>query len=388
MAFDSQAETLDAARSEAPGAAPIPANAGASQAAAEGPTTRRKPGHKRLLLGVAAVAVLTVAGSLGYEWWTSGRFMYKTDDAYIQADIAAISPKIQGYVDRIPVVENQRVVAGDVIATLDDGDYRIALSSAQSHVEAQKATLTRIEAQIAAAQAAVDLAMAQKQSADAQLHNADLTATRQRALAATNSVAQSKADDAEAALEQARASSAGADAQIASAKANVAVLRAEYEEASSQMPALTLAVDQARRNLDLTVLKAPFDGVVANVAIERGDLVSSGQRLAAIVPIDQLYIEANYKETQLGGIRPGAVAHVSVDALDGDEFEGRVVSVAPATGALFSILPPSNATGNFTKIVQRVPVRISLPPEVLASGNLRAGLSVIVDVDSRTAATP
>jgi membrane fusion protein (multidrug efflux system) len=357
------------------GPTPIPA--------AQAPMTP-KTGRRKLILGGIALAILVGAGTYGYDWWTTGRFMVRTDDAYVQADIAAIAPKIQGYIEAIPVIENQRIAAGDVIARLDDGDYRIALSTAESRVESQRATLARIEAQVKAAEAAVGEARAQKLSADALLHNADLTATRQRALVAGRSVPQAKLDDAEAALQQAQAASNGAEAQIASAEANVAVLHAQYDEAASQIQALTLAVDQARRNLDLTILRAPYAGVVANLAVEQGDLVSPGQRLAAIVPVDELYIEANYKETQLADIAPGALVHVSVDALPSAEFEGRVASVAPATGALFSILPPSNATGNFTKVVQRVPVRIDLPPEMLADGRLRAGLSVVVEVDSRT----
>lgn len=376
--------------SQAPAVTPFPARPDVAPPApppAAASTAKPGKGRRRLFLGGLALAILGGAGSYGYEWWTIGRFMVRTDDAYVQADIAAIAPKIQGYIDAIPVTENQRVAEGDVIARLDDGDYRIALSAAESRVESQRATLKRIEAQVKAAEAAVGEARAQKQSADALLHNADLTAERQRALVASRSAPQARLDDAESALQQARAASIGAEAQIASAEANVAVLHAQYDEAASQVQALTLAVDQARRNLDLTVLRAPYAGVVANVAVERGDLVSPGQRLAAIVPVDQVYFEANYKETQLSGIAPGAVVHVSVDALPDAEFEGRVASVAPATGAMFSILPPSNATGNFTKVVQRVPVRITLPPEVLAAGTLRAGLSVVVEVDSRTPGT-
>ena len=227
-------------------------------------------------------------------------------------------------------------------------------------------------------------AATQKEAADALLSNADLNYSRQRALVDAKSAPQVKLDDARSAFDQASAAVDGTVAEIASAEANVAVLRAQHQEAASELPALSLAVDQARRNLDLAVLKAPFAGVVANLAVERGDLVSPGQHLVSIVPDDALYIEANFKETQLAGISPGALVLVTVDALSGQHFEGRVDSVAPATGALFSILPPSNATGNFTKIVQRVAVRISLSSDVLAQGILRAGLSAVVEVDSRT----
>ncbi len=401
MALDSKSKERGAPLAQAPAVTPFPARPDAPSPVAPAPVapapvapaqvaaaSTPKSGRRKVILGVVAVAILAAVGTFGYDWWTVGRFMVSTDDAYVKADIAAIAPKIQGYIDAIRVTENQPVAQGDIIAQLDDGDYRIALSTAQSRVESQRATLSRIEAQINAAEAGVTEARAQKQSADAVLGNADLTANRQRALVAGRSAPQARLDDAEAALQQARAASVGAEAQIASAEANVGVLHAEYSEAESQIKALTLAVDQARRNLDLTILRAPYAGVVANMAVERGDLVSPGQRLAAIVPTDKVYIEANYKETQLSGIAAGALVHVTVDAMPDAEFEGRVESVAPATGAMFSILPPSNATGNFTKVVQRVPVRISVPAQVLVTGDLRAGLSVIVDIDSRTAGTP
>lgn len=376
MALDSQQlDTTLALDSVAPAqpAAPVPA-----------PAPRKW--RKRLLLGGALLAVLGGLGTLGHGWWTEGRFMVKTDDAYVQADIGGISAKISGYVAEVAVTENQPVQAGDVLLRLDDGDYRIALALAKTRLVTQDATLARIQTQKQAAEAAVGQANAAKAAAEAVLHNADLTNSRTAALVARKSAAQSQLDDAEAALETARASLAGAVAQIASAEANVAVLQAEYDEAASQKQALSLAVDQAQRDLDLTVLRAPFDGVASNLSFEPGDLVSAGQRLGAVVPVQDLFIEANYKESQLEGIAPGARVKIEVDALKGQSFEGRVESIAPATGALFSVLPPSNATGNFTKVVQRVPVRISIPAEALASGALRAGLSVVVEVDSRTPA--
>jgi membrane fusion protein, multidrug efflux system len=383
MAVSEKSATPDHAATT-PAIHPFPARPDTPVAAADALTPPAKPWRRRAIMGTVILAVLAGAGTWGYGWWTDGRFMVTTDDAYIQADIAAISPRIQGYVQTVAVVENQQVAAGDVIANLDDGDYRIALATATSKIAGQQATLARIQAQTAAAEAAVGLAQAQQQAAEAVLQNAERTATRTQALVTGKSLPQAKLDDTAAARDEARASFAGAKAQVESAKANVAVLAAQYAEAETQTQAIRLAVDQAQRNLDLTVLKAPYAGVVANIAVERGDLVSPGQRLAAIVPTDALYVEANYKETQLAQITPGAQVRVTVDALPGQTFDGQVVSLAPATGAMFSILPASNATGNFTKVVQRVPVRINLPADVLAKGILRAGLSVVVDVDSRT----
>lgn len=337
---------------------------------------------KARVLPVIGAAAVAAALWFGFQYWTVGRFMVETDDAYVQADIAMISSRVQGYVAEIPVEENQHVAKGDVLVRLDDGDYRIALETAQSRFRTADATLNRIDAQIAAAEAAVTSAEADRAGAEAQLRAATSNAERVRALAANNATAQATLDTANEGLDTATAGLARAGAAVKSAEAQVAVLRAQRVEAEGERRQLELAVDQAQRDLDLTVLRAPFDGVVANTALELGDLVSPGSRLAALVPDAGYYIEANYKETQMPGVVAGAEVHVTIDALPGQEFAGRVASAAPATGAVFSLLPAENATGNFTKVVQRVPVRIELPEE--AQRQLRAGLSAIVTVDRRT----
>lgn len=354
----------------------------ASQVAA--PAAKPKSRRKLVFLGLAVVALIGFGATYGREYWQDGRFMIATDDAYVQGNIAQVSAKIQGYVSAIAVVENQIVAAGDVLLRLDDGDYKIALDLAQSKITTQAVTLKRIDAQTTAAQAAVAQAQAHKDASEAALRNARTVADRTRNLAGSKAVAQAQVDTADAVLDQATADLAGATAQIASAEANVAVMQAQYLETQSGMRALELAVQQAQRNLDLTQLRAPYAGTITHLTPQQGDLVSPGQILGAIVPTDQLYIEANFKETQLAGIRVGATAQITVDGLAGQSFTGTVTSISPATGAMFSLLPAQNATGNFTKVVQRVPVRISLPAQVLAKGQMRAGLSVVVDVDSRT----
>ncbi|MBI1173275.1 biotin/lipoyl-binding protein [bacterium] len=361
-----------------------PVQAAPAAAAPAQSAPAKSGGRRRLLLAAVALVALGFAGNAGYNYWTVGRFMVRTDDAYLKADITAIAPKVQGYVRQIAVVENQKVKAGDLLMQLDDGDYQNALRAAQSKVSTQGVTIKRIEAQVDAARSSVAEAQAQKVSDEAALRNAQTKADRLKALAQTSAATQSAVDDAVAALDQAQAAVTGASAAIAAAEANVAVLQAEQAEATSQLDSLRLDVDQAQRNLDRTVLRAPVDGTVANLAVREGDLVSAGQKIAAVVPLDAIYVEANFKETQLPGIAPGATVAVTIDALPGQTFTGTVASVAPATGAEFSLLPAQNATGNFTKVVQRVPVRISLPEAVRTSGRLRSGLSAVVDVDSRT----
>ncbi|MBV2144314.1 HlyD family secretion protein [Falsochrobactrum sp. TDYN1] len=347
-------------------------------------TPGKSPQKRGMLLGIALVAL---AGGLwyGYNWWTVGRFMVSTDDAYVQGDIASIAPKVTGYIESIPVAANQRVKAGDVIFQLDEGDYHIALDEAEAKLATQKHSLSRINAQIDAAQAGLQQARAGEQSAQAVLTNAESTMARIEKLHETRFSAQAELDNARSSLDQARAGYAASLAQIASAQANIDVLKAQYSEAESSMRSLELARDKAARDLSFTTLRAPFDGVVGNLSGKKGDLVSPGQKIAALVPVNQLYIDANFKETQLAEIKSGETAHIYVDAMGGTHFEGRVASIAPASGAVFSLLPPENATGNFTKVVQRVPVRITIPEEALQSGGIRAGLSVTVDVDTRTA---
>ena len=375
----------------------FPAPAPASKA--EAPVKSEAPQHdvvtatpappkrsvKRFILPVIIVAAVGAGAWYGHEWWTTGRFMVSTDDAYIQGDITAIAPKITGYIDTINVVANQRVKAGDPLITLDNGDYTIAEEQAEAQIATQRLTLLRIEAQTEAAKASVKQVEASKVAAQAVLTNAEAAATRAGQLHATRFASQSQLDDATAALDQAKANLVAADAQIAAAVANVGVLEAQYKEAEGSIASLQLSKDKAARDLSFTVIRAPLDGVVGNLSAKKGDLVTPGQRLAALVPVNSLYLDANYKETQLRDIVPGEKVRVRVDALSGDTFEGTVASIAPASGAVFSLLPAENATGNFTKVVQRVPVRIALPADILASGRLQAGLSVIVDVDTRTA---
>ncbi|MGV3552242.1 HlyD family secretion protein [Rhizobium sp.] len=358
------------------------------QAAAPAPVAEAKPKKKgfarRLILPVILIAAIAGGAYYGHQWWIDGRFMVSTDDAYIEGDITNIAPKVTGYVAEVNVVANQHVKAGDTLVTLDNGDYRIAADQAEAQIETQKLTLSRYDAQIVAAKSAVTQAEAQKTALEATLRGAETTLKRQQDLAANKAGIRADLDNAQTAFEQAKANLAGADSAIASAQANIAVVTAQRSEAESQIKSLELTKAKAERDLSFTILKAPFDGVVGNLAVQNGDLVSPGQRLAALVPIENLYIEANFKETQVAGIKPGAKVRVTVDALEDHVIEGTVQSISPASGSVFSLLPPENATGNFTKVIQRLPVRIALPKELLESGHLRAGLSVVVEVDSRT----
>lgn len=361
------------------------APAASSQAEDAAPAKpKSKGGAKKVVLSLILLGALAGGAYYGHDWWVDGRFMISTDDAYIEGDITNIAPKVTGYVAHVDVKANQRVKKGDALVTLDAGDYKIAVEQADAAIATQKLALQRFDAQIQAARAALAQAEASKTALQATLRGAEITEQRASKLAANNAGTVADLDNAQVALDQAKANLAGADSAIASANANIAVVTAQKAEAESQIRSLELSKDKAARDLSFTVLKAPFDGIAGNIAVQDGDFVSAGQKLAALVPSTELYVEANFKETQLAGIHPGADVTLEVDALDGEKLHGEVVSIAPASGSVFSLLPPENATGNFTKVIQRVPVRIRLPKDALESGHLRAGLSVIAEVDSRT----
>ncbi|MET0748712.1 MAG: HlyD family secretion protein [Rhizobium sp.] len=375
---------VEAAAAEAPVADARTAPAAPVAAA---PVVADKPEKKRrsLILPIIIIVALIAGGWYGYNWWTTGRFLVSTDDAYVGGDMAVISPKVTGYVAKVNVVANQQVKAGDVLVTLDAGDYQNALDQAQAQIMTEQLSLQTIDAQIVGAKATLAQAQAQKVALQATVRGAQITQTRATQLESKSAGTTANVDAATIALDQANANLVAGDANIASAQANISLMQAQRKQAEGTVKTLEISRDKAARDLSFTVLKAPYDGVVGNRSVQDGDYVSSSTRLMAIVPTRQLYIDANFKETQIQHLVPGSKVDVHVDAYSDNPIVGTVESIAPASGSVFSLLPPENATGNFTKVIQRVPVRIALPQDALDSGRLRAGLSVVVDVDTRTA---
>jgi membrane fusion protein, multidrug efflux system len=355
------------------------AAAGAPQAAPKKP--RRLV--RRIVLPLVLLGGLGFGAHEGYDWYTTGRFFVSTDDAYVQADIATLAAKVSGYLDAVPVMNGQAVKAGDVIARIDDGDYRLALRAAQDKLATQTSTIARIARQAEAARAQVLQGRAQIDAAKADQVRAAADFQRQTQLAQSEFAARSRLEQAQADRDRSAANVKAAEASLEALKANVAVLEAQGKEAESLAGELRTAVDRAARDLSFTVLRAPFDGVVGNKAVEAGAYVAPGSRVAALVPLQSARIDANFKETQLARMRVGQPVHIRVDAWPDRDIVGTVESLSPASGSVFSLLPPDNATGNFTKIVQRLPVRVRVPEEVAREGLLRPGLSVVARVDTR-----
>jgi len=300
-------------------------------------------------------------------------------------DAATIAPKITGYIKTVAVSNNEHVKAGDPLVIIDDADYRIALGQAEAQIASAEATVARIGEQISAGEAQVKQAEAQVASSKAAAQNAKSDFDRDTSLVAKSFVTVQAVDTARTAMLQANAAAAAADAGLTAAKANVAVVTAQRTEAERSLEQIKLARDQAALNLDHTIIRAPYDGVVGNRAAEPGAFVQPGQRLMAVVPLDQVYVDANFKETQLAGLKPGQSVKVAVDAYPGTPITGTVESISPASGAVFSLLPPENATGNFTKIVQRLAVRVRLTGDAVAEGLIRPGMSVVASIDTRSA---
>ena len=373
---------------EAPGPDALKPETRAAEAAA--PITpaaalaTRKPRSRKRIVGIVVLLLALGAGCFyGYRYWTEGRFMVSTDDAYVAGDITILAAKVPGYVAAIEVQNNQRVAAGAVIARIDDVDYVLAVQSARDKVATLEATAGRIGRQIEAARAQVAQAEPLIAAARADRLRADSEFDRQTKLSQSDFASKAKFEQALADRDRAGASLKGAEAGLLVAKANVDVLQAQRSEAERTADEARTALARAQRDLDFTRIRAPVTGTVGNRAVEVGAYVQPGQRLAALVPLSTIHVDANFKETQLAHVRPGQKVYLQVDAYGGREFPATVESIAPASGSQFSLLPPENATGNFTKIVQRVPVRVRVAPEVRAEELLRPGMSVVVRVDSR-----
>jgi len=360
--------------------APVTAKPAAPETPAVSATP--KPGKRKFVLIGAGLLLALAAAAYGVHWVLVGRFHVSTDDAYVRANNTTLGARVSGHIAAIFPGDNALVRTGEAIFKIDDGDYRIAVDAARSKIETQQATIDRIGRQVAAQESAAEQAKAQLASAEAGLKRANLDYDRQQTLSTKGFATHATFEQSEAGRDQGMAGVKAAQAAYDAARDNVEVTRAQQAEARAQLAELQTSLAKAERDLAFTSVRAPIDGTFSNRMVNTGDFIVVGQRLGNVVPLDDVFIDANFKETQLKRIRPGQPVTISVDAYGHRKFAGVVESISPAAGSVFTLLPPDNATGNFTKIVQRLPVRIRVPKDVARQNLLRAGMSVYATVDT------
>ena len=378
-------ETVARRPAEAPVGPAIEKPAVEKPAAAPAAAAPKSGKRKLVLMGVGTLLALAAA-SYGTYYVLVGRFYVSTDDAYVRANNTTLGARVSGHVSAILPGDNAVVRTGDVLFRIDDGDYRIAVDAARTKIATQQATIDRIRRQVTAQESAVEQAQANLASAEAGLKRANLDYDRQQTLSNKGFATHATFEQSEAGRDQGAAGVKAAQASYDAARDNVEVTKAQQAEARAQLAELQTSLAKAERDLDFTSVRAPVDGIFSNRLVSTGDYVVVGQRLGNVVPLDEVFIDANFKETQLKRIRAGQPVTISVDAYGHRKFEGVVDSISPAAGSVFTLLPPDNATGNFTKIVQRLPVRVRVPRDVARQNLLRAGMSVYATVDTRNGA--
>jgi membrane fusion protein (multidrug efflux system) len=361
-------------------------------AAAQGTKVARNGLFARLSLGFAIrFFILLLIGCLiivvAYEWdvWVGSAALQTTNDAYLQADTTPLAAKVPGYVKAVHVRDFQRVHAGDPIVDIVDDDYRAQLDQAQANLDAAAAAIENIEQQKRLQETLVKQAEADIQASEADLTRYHLESVRQQTLlsnsyAGTPQLAEQAIDN----EKRAEATLALNRAKLDQQRQQINVLDSQKAQTAAALQAQKAARNLANINLGYTSITAPVDGMVSERRVRPGQYLSVGTQVISLVPLPNVWVIANYKETQMTNIRNGQHALVTVDAFPGRVLHGHVDSWSPASGAQFALLPPDNATGNFTKVVQRIPVKIVLDPDPALADLLRPGMSVIATIDTST----
>jgi membrane fusion protein (multidrug efflux system) len=329
------------------------------------------------------IVIAVLAGGYAFYWWTTLRFLESTDDAYVRADQVAVAPRVSGYVSEVLVTDNQRVTAGQPLVRIDPATYRAALAQQASSRDARQADVAVAMAQYQQEVASVDQAKAKLDGDEANQRFAKRQVDRYRGLAATGAETAEKLAQTVNQSEQAEASVHADQAALEAARRQAETTNAKIAQARSQVAAAQAAVDTAQLDIDYSEVRASIAGRIGSKTVQVGQYVQPGTRLMSIVPVQDVYVVANFKETQLDGMTVGQHASVRVDALNGRQLDAVIQSFSPGTGSQFALLPPENSTGNFTKIVQRVPVRLQLQVDKDTLAQLVPGLSVVVEVDKR-----
>jgi membrane fusion protein, multidrug efflux system len=343
----------------------------------------KKHWSRRLLVTGASLVALAGAAYFGWHYWTVGRFEVSTDDAYVKADNTTIAPKISGYLAAVLVGDNERVKAGQVLTRIDDRDFKVALDQAKADVAAARATIASKQASLESQRSIIEAARATISVDQANQSFAEEEDKRYSHLATTGYGSVQNAQQASSRIAAARASVARDTASLSTAITQLDLLKAELAQARATVARNEAVQRQAELNLSYTTILAPVDGVVGNRTLRAGQYVQAGTQLMSVVPLAAAYIVANYKETQLTDVRAGQPVAIDVDMFPGVTVQGHVDSIAPASGQEFALLPPDNATGNFTKVVQRIPVKITLDPDSPLAGDLRPGMSVYPTIETK-----
>jgi len=337
---------------------------------------------KRAALALALALGVAGAADLGYDYLSTGRYLESTDDAYVKADSTIISPKVSGYIAQVLVGDNQPVKAGQLLARIDDRDFRAALDQAHADVAASEAAVRNLDAQLALQQPMIEQGNADVAAAEANLKFAQEEQARYDGLMKTGSGTIQRAQQTDAALRASNAQLQHSNSGLVAAERKLDVLTTERAKAVAQLDHARAVEQQAALNLSYTQITAPVDGTVGARTLRVGQFVQGGTQLMAVVPLDAVYVIANFKETQLTHVRNGQPVEIEIDSFHGTKLRGHVDSLSPASGLEFALLPPDNATGNFTKIVQRVPVKIVLEDHSL-QGLLRPGMSAQPTVNTK-----
>jgi membrane fusion protein, multidrug efflux system len=352
-------------------------------------TRRRRWSLRQLLIALAAGLSLILAGLYGDYWWNTGRFLVTTDDAYVDAHSALIAPQVSGYIIAVPVDDNQRVHAGQVLARIDQRPYQAALDQARANVAAAQASIATLQQQIEQQRLVVKQDRQQVASDQAAQVYAQQNFVRYTELEHTGFGTVQRAQQATSDIREKTAALERDTTGVAAGKKQIAVYKAQLAQAKATLAQQQAAEEQAELNLGYTTIVAPFDGTIGVRTVTVGQYVEPGAQLMAAVPLRRVYITANEKETDLTDVRPGQPVTIDVDTFPGVTVHGYVESLAPASGEQFALLPPDNATGNFTKIVQRIPVKIAVDKNDPLLGTLRPGMSVEPTIDTKPgAATP
>lgn len=338
--------------------------------------------RKKILIGVAAVVAVGLVW-MGGDWLLNGRYLISTENAQVRSDIARVAAKVEGYVTKVHVVENQQVKAGDLLVELESADFGTRVAQAKAELAQAEADAAQASARIAAQRDALAEAQAAREAADA---SADLSASELKRLAELADKGwypKAKVEQAEAARRTSGAQLVQADASVTAQRSQLTSTQAGAQSAAARVEAARAKLAAAELDFSRTQITAPIDGVVTNKEVIEGQLLSPGRQAMAIVAGQQMWVIANFKETQIAEMKAGQCAKIHVDAYPNLHVKGHVDSLAPSTGATFSLVPQDTATGNFTKIVQRVPVKIVLEPDSIAAGLLRAGLQVTATVSTK-----